>query len=424
MTRRWCGLFAFFLLLGCDNSPTDPEPLTARVVVMALESGQRIAGVKVVALDPNTNSVLAGPLLTDADGLADFGIAPQPEIHYLVMAGLQWQMHKQDTWSWSLDKNDKNSPLPVYFGRRVIVLRPATPQDGLPRLAGRIVDADTGLPLAQTFVGTSPRPTAYNYESDPGDDVTGADGQFVAQEIAVAAHPVTGNLQQLDIMFISRAGYRPRSWVYEWANGDNNLDVTGLEIALTPLAESDRGELTGRILLRGEPVAHVQVGIGGFVADKAGVGLPGQATFTDADGRYRFTNLATGTYVVQPGYALFDGVFFPNQAGAAAVAVAHDQTSEVVDLEVLQEITPWLPDRPFRRAEGSLRLEWSPVTDAATYEISLDGTEFAATPDSIYMWPIGGEMPDGWHYIRVQALSETGELLGLMQRESWFQLVE
>ena len=388
---------------------------------MALGTNERITGVKFVAMDSQSNTVLAGPMITNENGEIDFGIDALPNIYYLAFSGLQWQVHEQATFS----KAEKNSPLPLWAAPRRIIMRPTPALDGLPRIAGRVVDAVTGEPLDHVFIGNTILPTAYENRFDPADDVTATDGIFVSHEISVGANPVTGNLTQIDVLVISRAGYRPRTWVYEWANGDNNLDVTGAEIALTPLDENENGVLTGTVHRQGVPAIGVQVGIGGIQPNKSGVGLPGQVAVTDTEGRYTFSGLAAGRYTVHPGFRLHDGVYLPNQIGWTSVDVANDQTREAPELVVLWEIDPALgADPTFSRAQGFLELTWSRVANATSYTLSINGTEFAEVADSYFRGPITGEMPDGWHFWRVEARSETGDVLGMMQREAWFQLVE
>ncbi len=423
---KWRGFILVLMVAaaGCENDPVDPEPLTARIVVTELSTNAPIAGVKFIAMDRRTNTVAAGPYRTDAEGKIDFGTMPSPEHYYLAFGTLQWQMHDQTAYDTSNAGWIKTSPPPFWTHPRRITMRPAPPTDGLPRIAGRVIDSATGGPLEQVFIGTTPWLTAFNDENDPGDDVTTADGTFAVHEIAVAVHPVTGNLTQLDLLFLSKEGYRPRTWTYERANGDNNLDVTGVEISLTALAESDSATITGVVRRDGRTADQVRVGLGGATANKSGVGIPGQVAITDVQGRYTFSDLPPGTYAIHPGFQRGDGVYFPGQA-EATVTLAAGQNQTVPDLLVLGEISPAEAGLlVFSRGLNRLEFLWTPVTGATRYVLSIDGTEFAEVTESYFRGPITGEMPDGRHFWRVHALSETGEVLGLMQRESWFQLVE
>jgi len=425
MTRRWSWVIGLIMLAGCGQESTPPQLPTAAVIVTDLATGNPVAGVKILAMDAATNTPVAGPRLTNEAGEIDFGLLPDFDMRYLVFSGLSWQVHSQQDWAvWKLE-SDKTPPLHMPGARTRIVLRRATGQDGLPRIAGRVVDALTGAPLHQVIIGTTPYLTAYNGASDPGADVTDATGRFAVHEIIFAVHPESGNLTQLEMLFLSRAGYRPRTWVYKHTPGNTNLDISGVQIGLTPLSATDTGVLTGRILDEGGPRPGVLVGIGGRATDKSGTGLPGWTAVTDSEGRYQFNGLPAGEYVVHPGFQMFDGVLFLSQPGARPRTVANEQTTVVPDLVVLDEIVPFVADNAtFQRSAAVIRLDWTPVNGATAYTVVINGTEIAQPGDHYLNWPIPPVMAAGWHYWGVIAKSDDERVLGATQRESWFYLQE
>ncbi len=424
-SRSLLPLLCSLLLVGCDGDPMKIQvnDAPAEVVVTALETGEPVAGVKIVAVATADNLPVAGPFVTDTAGRIVFGLPPWKISGYLFFGGLDWQLHNQ--YPPTLKTAAAKTSPPEYNPLTRMVVRRSPPADGLPRIAGTVVDAVTGEPLHQAFIGTTPHLTAYNGRSDPGADVTGTDGAFRVQEIVFALHPETGNLTQVDLMFISRQGYRPRSWVYHHANGDNNLDISGVRIPLTPLSAADTGVLTGRIMIDGAPRSQVWVGLGGFATDKNGVGLPGQTALTDTAGIFRFTGLATGTYVVDPGFMLQDRFVFPNQAQPQAYDVTSGQTTTAADLDIVWEIkTEYGAQTTFRIGAGTALLDWTPVRGAVEYAVYVERAAPVRTSEARLEWTISPTTVPGWYRWTVIAESDTGKLLGSMQKEVWMQLVE
>jgi len=410
--KHWILLTAMVLLTGCSDDPVQPPPPTASVVVTDLASGHAVSGVKIVAMNKTGNTVLAGPRITDISGRIDFGIAPGPNVRYLVLAGLDWVVHSQEDWAATHTSTE-------------IVLRRIPTGDGLPRIAGKVVDAITGEPLDQVFIGIAPQLLAYSGNTDPRTDVTGPDGTFLVQEIAFATHPVTGNLIQVNRLFVSRAGYRPRRWVYQHANGDHTVDITGAEIVLTALTDSDTGVLAGRILRNGLPVEAVPVGLGGFGQTKTGFGIPGQVTRTDINGRYCFTDLASGVYVVHPGFGLRDGYYFPDQERPPFFVVLADETTSAGDQAILWEIVPQSGDNAtVSRDEGSVMFGWGPVPSAFEYVIIVNGAVIQHSTENHFNWEFPTDLPAGWYPWRVLAEDQNHNALGAMQKTSFWQLVD
>jgi hypothetical protein len=267
---------AFFVLVtllvglttsGCDDDKTKAKGPTARVSVTARDTGEPLAGIKILAVDPNTNTPLAGPLFSDENGEASFGLLPREPLRFLVFGGLDWLVHSQEDWSgWQSPGSATAGPTalePITDGVARIVMRRGPPEDGLPRLSGRIVDAVTGAPLPQVVIGTRPFLTAYNSDTDPGADVTGVDGTFAVHEIIFARNLETGTLFQLQPLFVSKAGYRTIDWYYPNPLGVSGLNIIDLEIRLTPLSATDNssaGVKATYYTLNGGPVLAYQPG--------------------------------------------------------------------------------------------------------------------------------------------------------------------
>jgi len=292
-----CGVCG--LLAGCSEDPVETPDENVGVVVRDENTGEPVAGIKVIPMDATSNVALASAQVTGEDGRLVFAVGISSSLRFIVIGGLSWQVHWQEDWhGWPSDRDDNTAE---------IRLRPARPENGLPRIAGQVVDAVSGEPLDQAFVSTTPYLTAYSGGYDPGADVTLPDGSFTVHEIAFAQHPVTLNLFQVDLIFVGCAGYRTRTWIYQHAPGDENLDIEGAEIALTPLSEADNGVLTGRALYLGDPVAGLDIGLSRVNNGKNGVGAPGYVAQTDANGNFGFNDLAAGDYLLHPGFRLFDG---------------------------------------------------------------------------------------------------------------------
>ncbi len=413
------------LLIGCDNDPTklDYHQPLAQVAVTDVTTGQPVAGVKVLAVRDYTNTPVAGPFETNAAGEIEMGVDPGALTGYLVFGGTDWILHDQQYGNWKTLGAEKIPP--VQNPLTSIFVRPAAPVDGIPRIAGTIIDAISGEPLHQAIISTVPDLAAYNGAADPGSDITSINGAFTVHEIAFTTNPGTGNLSQVETLFISRVGYRPRRWVYEHANGDDNLDISGVEIALTPLSANDTGVLTGRILLRGQPQSNVWVGLGGFVANKSGMGVLGQTARTDNEGIYEFTGLASGTYIVDPGFLLNDQIIFPNQSQPPVYDVTSGQTVAAEDLLVFQEISSLASNLDsFSISDEVVLLQWTPVQDALVYRVYVAGDEPGSASIAQHLWAIPPGATPGWYRWSVVADSANHESLGAMQIPAWFELVE
>jgi len=429
---------AFFVLVtllvglttsGCDDDKTNAKGPTARVSVTARDTGQPLAGIKILAVDPNTNTPMAGPLLTDENGEANFGLSPRDPLRFLVFGGLNWLVHSQEDWyGWPSPGSATTGPTalePVTDGIARIVMRRGSIGEGLPRISGRIVDAVTGAPLPQAVIGTRPFLTAYNSDTDPGADVTGVDGTFTVHEIIFTLDPDNGTAIQLQPLFVSKAGYRTIDWIYQAPPRDSHLNIIDQEIRLTPLSAADNGRLTGRVLQEGAPAPGVLIGLGGTAADKNGVGFLGFTAVTDTQGQYEFGGLPTGRVVLHPGFLLADRFVPLSLTPTPTYDISADQTTTALDLTVVTEIVPEIGnDAAFRRTEEDLRLLWSSVPGATSYSVRINGVEIATTTGNLYELPVPETAAAGWYSWWVQAQADNDRIVGQMQRSARFQIID
>lgn len=426
--------FCLLVLGGCsDDDPVDtpPEPT---VVVGLVPGGQVAAGVKVVAMDPDTNLPAGRPRVSGDDGRCVFPDLPAGGYRLVAFGGPGRFVVNCREMLLVGGKADGGGPLaPVGGVKNSPTLPPATilmgqlsAPGGLPRFSGQVVDAATGDPLEAAFVSTSPFLTGYGGATGTKDDVTLADGRFLVSGIVVAVDPVSGNLVQVEPLLVTCAGYRPRAYVHDFPHGDDNLDVSGVTIELERVQAQDTGALGGRLLLLGEPAAGVVVGLGAMGAGKSAVGLPGRTAVTDQDGEYLFTGLPGGVYFVHPGFLPHDGHVYVAQAATAGRTVTPDQETRSPDLMVVHEIDPTYPRNgevfPDTRALGGF--VWGEVPGATGYFVYLDRGLLGSSDVPHIELPEEMVLSGGAHVWSVQAHTDQDLIIGVIQTQGLFYLAE
>ncbi len=427
-------------LIGCsDDEEQVPGSQPILVQVLDEADGSAVAGVKVIVMDPVANVPLTGPVVSGDDGLCNFGSPAGDDLRFLVFGGVHYRVHAlPENWHGTsggpglsfpygpghslLAPAGKSDPTRVaeVFVRKVAA-------DSLPRIAGRVVDAETGAALDRVFVSRIPYLSGYHGATSPSDDVTGAEGEFSVSQIPFGVDPQSGNLFQVEPLRFTRHRYRPLVWIYDPPNGSENVDISGVTISMEPVTAEDTGSLSGTIRRDGLPAAGIVVGLGVVAVpgkDKAGPAMTGWTAVTDTEGNYTIAGLPAGVYLLRPGYQLGDGVFFPSQAGNMPWQVNQSEEVRVDDLVVLHEITPVNPGHGHTVYARPDSLFWTPVPGATSYEVSIDGTTLPwATTNAIEV-PQSLLLNPGLHYWTVLAIKDQSEVVGATELQPIFRVVQ
>jgi len=451
------GMVAALLCYTASGCGDDPRP-GADFIIVNLEAestGLPVQGVKVLLMDASTNLPVAGPVVSDGAGRCLLETTEAGPLRLIVCGGALWAVHWQPDWYEPLRTNHGQStgdlrgltaPASIASTANLSTanmstsnmstsnmsasLAPAVENTveiglrgspgGLPRFSGTVVDSETGLPLAQAFVSLSPWTTGYGGGAAVSDDVTGPDGAFAVHDIPVAMIGDTGVGFQVLPLIVSRAGYHTAHFVHTPPSGIDHPEVSGLIIELTPLGAADNGTLTGRILRAGVPVGGLVVGLGSVSsAAKGAVGIAGRAALTGADGRFDFSGLPAGAYVVHPGFLVGDGAWFGG--GAPAVDLAPGGAGDAGDLVVLHEIAPVFGNpHDVAWADSIVTFRWTPVPGAARYGWFLDGELLAESAVETVTVNLSALAP-GLHAWQASAVDAADLAVGVMQNDAWFR---
>lgn len=420
-------------MLGCSEDDPPPVAVDPWLVVASMPGGDPLPGIKVVIMDPVTNIPVAGPVVSDQDGRCTFPDLEGGPYQVVPFGGSDYRVVTVEPYRWDLQfwstksegwlptRVDKMPPEPA---GPLVQMEANIPPGGLPRIAGQVIDVNSGDPLAQAFVGTSPFPGGYAGLTWVQDDVTGADGTFQVSEILFGQDPVSGNLVQLQPLLIHRQGYRPLAWTYDPPNGDDNTDITGVTIPLEPIDSRQGGHLAGRLLRDGQPVAGVAIGVGSVGGAKSGVGLPGYTGWTDQEGSFLIEWLPEGVYFIQAGFLVGDGAVYPDQPGNIGRAVTAGQTTEVGDLYVLHEIALYVPATAGRYAQAQyiFPMRWSAVPGATRYVVTVDRGIIGESVTPELAMPEDFTLNNGAHVWSVQAFNDQDAWVGSPEVQGRFYI--
>lgn len=414
---------------ACDDEPTGNGGEPVRVYVQDAATGLPVAGVKIAIMDAHTNLPLAVPLASDADGLCDFsplhGIVPT----ILAFGGESWRMFgEQDHLGWGEPVQGDAAGL---VATRMMPVAPPplirvvaiTPPRGA-RIAGTIVDADSGRPLGAAFVSTSRYPTGYDGGTTVSDDVTLADGTFAVADIPFLEDQA-GRPRQVLPLAVSCAGYRPRLWTYAAAIGENIGRITGVEITLEPAGGEVTGSLRGRVLRGTDPVPYVTVGLGNAdLADKGGAGLVGRTAACDFDGVFVFADLPAGRYVLHPGFRSGDAAWYPDQPANVPYTVAAQAETDAGDFQVLWELSVQEPGdgEVVTRAQRTFR--WWSWSEAVAYDLTLDRGAPVRVTEPAWSLADGDTLAPGIHVWQVLAYDARDQLVGVLGSHAEFLVRE
>jgi hypothetical protein len=426
-------LLAGLLLLGACGDDEELQGLDPWLTVSLAPGFQPLPGIKVVIMDGATNSVAAGPAISDAEGKCTFPGLEGGPYQVVPFAGSHHEVVSIAPSSWDLrywpsksqgsliSAPDKTPPAPS--GPMIWMETLVTP-GALPRIAGVVTDAGTGEPLEAAFISLYTAMGGYTGTTRFYDDVTLADGTFSVTEIPFAQDPENGHLVQIMPLLIHREGYRPRSWYHSAANGDDNLDISGVVIPLEPIDPGATGGIQGRLLLLGEPAAGVAVGISASAGGKSAVGQPGLATLTDQEGRFLLSGVPEGHFYLEPGFMVGDGVvsYFP--AGHHPSLVLAEQITGAGDLFLLHEITLYTPAAAgwYLNTEVMFPMEWSAVPGAVRYQIMVDRGTIGESITHRLEQPEGFQLSAGIHFWSVVAFDDQDRQIGAVEKLGRFTL--
>lgn len=427
-------LAASLFVTGCSDDDDEKKAMgggNPPVLVLSEEDRTPVAGVKVVVMDPATNTPLAGPVVTNDEGNARFTGLPTGRYPVLAFGGFRWSflgfapellpvVEPSKSRSGGLlapptASAPSHGPL-RYFARPAV-------QDSLPRFRGVVRDAVTKDPLDRAFLGLSSMPTGYFGSTSHSDDVTAADGSFSVSGMPIAVDPVTGNLIQVSPLKIVRHGFRPLHYIHDFENGDDNNDVTGIVIDLVPVGDADSGVVTGQVIRDGVPLPEVPVALGlARPGEKVGPGLTGWSAVTDSSGRYRIADLPAGIYNILPGFLVGDGSVYRGRVPQVEITEGSDVFAGIhAVVHEIETVEPRQGDLLEGKPEYFM---WSQVVGAASYSINLDYGTILLSDGAVYEIPPEVEIGPGLHYWEVTAFDENGFVAGRVETWSIFRVAE
>ena len=386
--RAWAVLLLPPLLAAGCGGGLDPEPpaetgaVEGIVVRAATQAPVRDAGL--VLIDPWSLRPSCPLTLTDSNGRARFdGISPG---RYALFV-----------YHDSLFPFERSAPLLTV---RAAETTPYTVQmmksdlwDGSGyRIAGRVIDAADGAPIAGAFVegvfeAWDDLRLLFQGTSRPDWAITDAEGRF-----SITALPYTedGIPVALEPISISRDGYEPASLGGEGpyppdsppslplpAGEDSTLIV---EVRLHRLdggvGRHGSGGILGRLLDRGRPVPGLAVGLSLLsssypdthrsAALGAAVPIQGAVAWTDAQGSFLFERLTPGLYVIHPAYLSDDG--YAN-IETGRIRVRAGQIAVAPDIELALALLPIAPPDRAVIGERTPEFIWQAYPDSIPYPV-------------------------------------------------------
>jgi len=241
--------------------------------------------------------------------------------------------------------------------RRAASPRAERPGAGAFRIAGRVIDATTGAPLAGATV-------SINVDNDPVETTAGGDGSFAFDGLKAGKYPLYARARGY-----VQEGYNQHGAFLTAAVTGNGLDSEHLVFKLHPEAVL-YGKVTDE---RGEALRHAQVRL--FSADggwgQRRVAMVSQKN-TDDLGEYRFAHLRAGKYYVaveaRPWYAQTGFRYMPEQdpqAGPGTIIRFSGPRQTPADsmLDVVYPVT-FYPGVTDGSAAGQIALDWGESEEA------------------------------------------------------------
>jgi hypothetical protein len=369
--------------------------------ILLLPEARPAAGARILLLDPARNTPVAPAIACDAEGRFRFEGVPPGWYLPLVTLGTR------------IVYNPPGRPLRVVGGRVTpvelgIAEYPGLAGAGLP-IKGRVVDADDGAPVVGAWVSIGFTDPAFFSAGSlpPWETVTDEEGRFLLREVPILDGP--GTRDGLFPVVAARAGYRPggtgsflRQEFLPFANPDGDT----LEVVVSLRKGGDDRVLAGRVVHGDRGVGGVLVALSfsdtathvttGSPLRSAGAGrvrrgndppleplalVPGQATVTDPEGKFRFAGLAPGRYRVHAAYLADDGWVSADIGRPPGPAVrVFDRDVDTVAVAVVPAIPLVSPIDGAEVTVGDYRLTWRGVAGIERYRVLFSrGNSFLLT---------------------------------------------
>lgn len=403
-------LLLVIALFGCgdDDDPVKPpETGSVKGSIVLLPSGSPVTDARVLLVDPYQLTP-ASPL-TGTDHNGRYQIDQVPPGSYSVFV-----------YHDSLFTFDRTAPL-VWVSannvstHQVRLVRNEFWDNPEYRIAGTVIDAETGDPIEGAFVEglfwAAHVDLPFRGVLGPWFGVSDSLGRF---SIRVSAISDVGELLYgLEPISVSKAGYDPKTLCGDGEQFDPQLppalpfppdDETTLnvQLGLFPLDAQGNGQhgigtLRGRVTCLGRPVGFLSVAVSLFASANpdthrltplaAAVPIPERYAFTNEDGVFTIDRLTPGSYVVHPAYLDGDGyLYMPHQSYIHEVVLSG--TTDAGDIPILPAIKPNLPhDKSIIQNRRPL-FTWDARPDTSSYtfhgyrlEICVGSTTWATIRD-------------------------------------------
>lgn len=430
--------------LGCGDEESPARPPTTGSVegsIIELPGSTPVADAHVLLVNPWTFTPLSNLTQTDANGRYRFDqIAPG---RYAIFTYHERLLAFDRTASLIYVRAGEVSTHQIRLIANDFWDSPSY------RVAGTVVDADTGEPVGGAFVegiffafDDIDRP--FREVTGPWYAVTYDSGRFLIRVGTLTTE--AGIPYGLEPISVAAAGYEPRTLagdgppIYEFPpalplppEGDSTLTVQVRLNRLDAFGEGPHGSGTirGLVTCMGEPVAYVAVAVSLVACAEAdtfpatpldvAVPVPERTKLTDAQGAFVIDRLRPGTYALHPAYLDGDGYLSPSSR-TAVVKVEESDTTDAPALEVLQGIAPIHPPDRSAIADRRPEFQWEAPPDASGYSfgrytlrIRIGSTEWAVVENlTTPRW----QMPGGLSFAPGALVRWSVSCLGIPDAES------